>query len=140
MSAYIVNNETISVIAKAFMEYGVDYRADNYNPTPHQLILVNETVKAIAQSLLDANYKSVNARYREEEKTPTAEYTDIEINEGLVFGCLRCFNYQACEIEDYENSLLFYSLQDLEYEITRRLITKAGMVAPWGYGGHNICE
>jgi len=87
VSAYIVNDETISVIVKGFVEYDVDYTADDYRPDRC----------SIGQSLLNQNYKSVNYRYNESTKPHSFQYTNININEGMLLGCIDCYEYQACE-------------------------------------------
>ncbi len=137
MSAYIVDNKTISALAKAFDLYGVKYKAENYNSTnpfgAAWIVDVESMRHDIGQSLLDQNYKSVNARYGEDTETPDFEYEDVEINEGIVHGCIRCYNYQACETDDYFESAIYNSLKNLDYAMYERLIKRAGYNIPWGY-------
>lgn len=141
MSAYICSDETISVIAEAFCRYGVQYNAENYFPTDMQLILVNERVKAIGQSLLDQNYKSVNYRYSEDTETPRFEYKEIGYlsgsnnDLGLIYGCIHNYEYQACETDDFYESELYHSLQRLENEIVERALKQLGYKIVWGYDG-----
>lgn len=66
MSAYIVNDETISVIARGFVDYGVSFSSEDYDPEPQIILNRKQMCSEIGQSLLNANYKSVNARYRED--------------------------------------------------------------------------
>ncbi len=140
MSCNIVSNETISVLAKAFVDYGVDYRADNYHPQKTIIIMMNTLRQEIGQSLLEQNYKSYNYRYREENSVPVFNYTDLEIDEGLVYGCIRDFCYQASENPDWEHSDCYYSLKDLQEQLLKRLLKKAGQKAPYGYGGFDLLE
>lgn len=134
MSAYIVNNETLSVIVDAFMTYDVDFDADDYRaPTPRGCLVDRmEKRLAIGQSLLNANYKSVNYRYG--ENTPPARfiYKPVRIDPGIVFGCVRCFMYQACEPDDWEDSKLAWSLRCLQTELLRKLLDECGYEKPWG--------
>lgn len=132
MSAYIVSNKTISAIAKAFAAYGTVYRASNYNPKPSIIKTLRSEITDIGQSLLDQNYASVNARYGEETPAPKFFFEDVEINEGVVVGCIKCYIYQACESPDFETSDLYYSLKRLKDRILERLINKAGQEIPWG--------
>lgn len=133
MSAYIVNNETISAIVKGFMTYGVEYEAEGYKKPIQVIIDLQEIRNGIGQSLLDQNYKSVNHRYNEDTKTPEYHYEDVEINEGIVLGCIDCYTYQACETDDYFESLLYHSLIDLKLAMLERFIQEKGYEIPWGY-------
>lgn len=123
MSAYIVNDETISVITKGFVEYDVDYTAEDYRPDRC----------SIGQSLLNQNYKSVNYRYRESEYPHDFHYTDLDINEGMLLGCIDCYEYQACETPDFFNSPIHTCLLRLKQAILEKLIKEKGQEIPWGY-------
>jgi hypothetical protein len=56
-----------------------------------------------------------------------------EVNPGIILGCIECYNYQACETEDYFTSDLYYSLQELKTAMLERYITNEGFDIPWGY-------
>ena len=137
MSAYVVDNKTISAIAKAFETYGVEYKAENLkntNPFGCAWIIDVESLRHdIGQSLLDQNYASVNYRYSEETETPDFKYEDVEINEGIIKGCIDCYDYQACETDDYFKSDIYKSLQKLKEKLLERLISRQGYEVPWGY-------
>lgn len=133
MSAYVVDNKTISAIVKGFEIYGVEYLADNYEVPVQVIINLSEIREGIGQSLLDQNYKSVNYRYDENTQTPKFEYEDVEVNAGTIYGCIQCYNYQACETEDYFESVLYNSLIRLEKAMLERYIEKDGFEIPWGY-------
>lgn len=128
MSCYVCSDETISVLAKAFVEYGV------YYPNWNNGFDTDKLRMDIAENLLLQNYASVNARYEEDEKPHHFIYKDIELNEGLVFGCLKNYDYQACETSDYYSSEIHYAILRLQDKITERLLKKLKMKAPWGYG------
>lgn len=138
MSAYIVNDETISVIVKAFEIYGVSYRSDDYNPRIQVIVDINEIRHSIGQSLVNQNYKSVNYRYSEATLSHKFEYKDVEViknhkvDTGLIVGCIDCYNYQACETKDYFQSELYYSLQSLKTAILERYIKNDGFRIVWG--------
>ena len=137
MSAYVVDNKTISALAKAFELYGVEYKAENLkdtNPFGVNWIVDVESLRHdIGQSLLDQNYVSVNYRYSEETETPDFNYEDVEINEGIVKGCIDCYTYQACETRDFFETDLYKSLVRLKDKLLDRLISKNGYETPWGY-------
>ena len=136
MSAYVVDNKTISALAKAFERWEVKYKAENYinTNTSSVFIDVGKLIHDIGQSLLDQNYKSVNYRYNEDTPTPNFKFEDVEIDEGIVYGCIRCYNYQACETDDYYESEIYKSLERLKAKMLERLIRKCGMdTEGWGY-------
>lgn len=140
MSAYIVSNETITVIATAFVEYGVKF----YDGEIHEAQLLyskSGLIKGIGQSLLQTNYDSVNYRYRENTECPEfIPVEGLEINEGIVYGCIRCYNYQACELEDWEICQVKKSLDILENKLLERLIKRAGQKCEWGYDGVSLFD
>lgn len=148
MSAYICDNKTISAIAKGFEQYKTsrfEYEAENYKPSKGLggmgfIFEVRDNEQAIGQSLLEQNYASVNYRYGEEEEVPKFEYEDVHIDEGIVYGCIRCFEYQACETPDYNTSQMHKSLLRLKDELLCRLLKKNGMKAPYGYDGLDVLE
>lgn len=141
MSAYIVSNKTISLIARAFNDYGVPYHAENYDPSDSWIggcmafIDSQKLTESIGQSLLDQNYKSVNYRYGEDEETPKFEYENVDeyiTDLGAIIGCIRCYNYQACETPMYETTDLYESLMNLKEKIYERAIKRLGYEEPWG--------
>lgn len=140
MSAYIVDNKTISAIAKAFDRYHVDYAAEDYERPIQIIINVRELRQGIGQSLLNQNYRSVNYRYNEDTEVPVFEYEDVHIDEGIVYGCIQCYEYQACETSDYYESQLHYSLVRMKSKLTERLLKRCVLAAPYGYDGFNILE
>ena len=135
MSAYIVSNETISAIAKAFDTYGADYKAEDYERPIQIIIDLNELRRGIGQSLLNQNYASVNYRYNENIEVPVFEYEDVDIDEGIVYGCIQCYEYQACETDDYYDSQIHISLKFLKNALLKSLLRKNGLTARWGYDG-----
>ena len=134
MSAYIVDNKTISAIVKGFEVYGATYEAEDFI-SPMQAFIKEKGVKeGIGQLLLNQNYKSVNYRYNEDEKAPDFKYEDVEINEGILFGCIKCYEYQACETKDYFKSYIHVSLNRLKNAMLKKMIEEKGQKMPWGYG------
>ena len=141
MSAFIVNKQTIDVIVKGFEVYNVRYDAENYKPLAGFIIDAQEMRNRIGQSLLDQNYESVNYRYRENVRPPKYEYEDLpfrEFNEGLLCGCIDCFEYQACETENYFTSQMHFSLQEVKNKMLERYIENAGQDIPWGYSSPSL--
>ena len=144
MSCFICNVETISVIVKGFTDLcyngrHAQYRADDYADLKQSIISDLQIMRdAIGQSLLNQNYNSVNCRYAEDTKPPKFQYVDIDINEGILYGCIKCYEYQACESDDYFKSKIHFSLVRLQELIIKRLLKKAGQESPYGYNGYNM--
>lgn len=137
MSAYIVSHETISVLVKAFEIYGVDYKAENINNDLNKK-------KRIGQSLLDQNYASTNIGYSEKELnsfiTPEFIYKDLDVDAGIIYGCIQCYEYQACETDDYFESKLHFSLMRLKDAMLKRYIRNENLKIPYGYNGYDVGE
>lgn len=135
MSAYVVSHETISVLVKAFEIYGVDYKAENINNDLNKK-------KRIGQSLLDQNYASTNIGYSEKELnsfiTPEFIYKDLDVDAGMIYGCIQCYEYQACETDDYFESKLHYSLMKLKDAMLKRYIRNENLEIPYGYNGYDV--
>lgn len=137
MSAYVVSHETISVLVKAFEIYGVDYKAENINNDLNKK-------KRIGQSLLDQNYASTNIGYSEKELnsfiTPEFIYKDLDVDAGTIYGCIQCYEYQACETDDYFESKLHFSLMRLKDAMLKRYIRNENLKIPYGYNGYDVGE
>lgn len=122
MSCYVVDKKVIDLMVSWIMNHNIEYKAENYHYDGYMGILfdVNEMSNAIGQSLLDANYDSVNYRYDDDKKAPTYEYSPDacldsvanETYEADVYSAIQEYNYQACETDTYFESELYHSLQD----------------------------
>lgn len=139
MSCYVVSDKTISVIAKAFVIYGVDFKDKSYQLDDFDLILVNGRFPKIGKCLLRQNLLSYYARYQDEktlkhidEEVEKFKYEDVELNPGLIYGCIECYDYQACETKGYETSQIHYSLMRLKDKVARKFIEQNGYEIPWG--------
>lgn len=133
MSAYIVSDNTIHAIVKGFMQYNVEFEAEGYKKPIQIIINYQEWGDGIGQALLEQNYRSVNYRYNEETETPKYNYKDVEINEGVLLGCIQCYNYQASETADYFESAVYESLLRLKDAMLERMIQAKGYEIGWGY-------
>ena len=133
MSAYIVNRETIHAIVKGFELYNAEFKAENYQKPIQIIINMKELRDGIGQALLNQNYKSVNYRYSDDMPTPTYTYKDVKINEGILYGCIECYIYQACETRDFFESDLYRSLLRLKDRMLESMIQEKGHEMPWGY-------
>lgn len=68
--------------------------------------LTPETASAVGQILVDANAKSIEARY-EEDESRIYEYNaprTLSWNPVEIMSACSCYDYQSCESDDYETS------------------------------------
>lgn len=143
MSCYVVDKKVIDLMVSWIFDH-IEYKAENYHYEGYMGILldVNEMRNAIGQSLLDANYDSVNCRYDENRKAPTYEYSEDALQESLkngtyqadVYSAIQEYNYQACETENYFESELYHSLQDAKESMLVGLLRQQCPKADgWGF-------
>ena len=138
MSAYIVSNKTIDAII---------YGARTWNrTTPLNGINVWSNPDEVGQMLLDQNYASVNYHYGEDEKAPRYHFPisdmaqfgilmldeDVTFTLGEVYGCVRCYRYQACETPDWNENPVKWWLDSLEGELTSAAFQRLHEDIPWG--------
>lgn len=144
MSCYVVDKKVIDLMVSWIMNHNINYKAENYHYEGYMGILfdVNEMSNAIGQSLLDANYDSVNYRYDEDKKAPTYEYSPDacldsvanETYEADVYSAIQEYNYQACETDNYFESELYHSLQDAKESMLVGLLRQKCPTADgWGF-------
>lgn len=127
MSAYLVSDETINVIAWGLVNYGVSI----YGVTPQ--ILVDKTAQLNGEALLKQNYKSLAARYGDDETPHNYTFSrPKEYNEGILLGCVKCYMYQSCETDDWMECDIRKSLMRLQYKMLHKMIESKGMDIPWG--------
>lgn len=143
MSCYVVDKKVIDLMVSWIFGHN-DYKAENYHYDGYGGILldVNEMRNAIGQSLLDANYDSVNCRYDENRKAPTYEYSEDALRESCkngtyqadVYSAIQEYNYQACETENYFESDLYRTLQNVKEDMLVRLLRQKCPTADgWGF-------
>lgn len=140
MSAYIVDNRTIDIIVDGMAAFDVYVVIDGRVLRPRTSDTDRQTV---GQMLLDQNYASVNARYNEAAKATEYKRALPQYVRGLsgfqsvkalnvLTGCASNYEYQACETDDWKGSPLHCALCNLEYEVLRKLLDRAGMPNCWG--------
>lgn len=144
MSCYVVKNKVIDLMVSWIMSRGIQYKAENYHYEGFMGVLfdVNEMANAIGQSLLDANYDSVNYRYDENRKAPNYKYSEDACLDSVangtyeadVYSAIQEYNYQACETDNYFESELYHSLQDAKESMLVLLLKQQCPKADgWGF-------
>jgi len=148
MSCYIVSTYQIDLMVKAAMEGLQDARI---SPAPHatkkwnyggsfsfydgksRVEITRDNANEIGQMLLDANYASVNARYKEADLSPKYTYKDprqcLTIPELLK--CIDNYKYQACEFENWETCKARMFCNSL-FKSTATMVD-GYEAAPWGF-------
>ena len=146
MSCYILENESLSVIVKAFEIYHVEFQAERFKgfkKTLNPIYDINEMRREMGQALLDVNCKSFNYRYNESEEYKF-QYIDPvimkngKIDTGLILGCIESYEYQSCEIPEYYDSILHISLCNLKEAMLRRYIKQDGLEVGWAQIGGKL--
>ena len=109
MSAFVVDDMHIRYLVQAGSVYGVNYyqpdetaNASGYQQIPTRL---NETT--ICRKLLTQNYRSVEYRYQEPaEEVPAIRYQPVMLpmTPVQVIKACDCYDYQACETPDYDQT------------------------------------
>lgn len=172
MSCYVVSEKTVTAICEGLRRFnigisnpnGKEYcRADYWDEEDeishgyfkwlsamHEEDIksprTGEGFEACGQALVNMNYRSVNARY-EENEVPHAfkpaynmKRTEVgnfrqEYNEAEILGAIRCYEYQSCECEEYRRSGIPDALKRLTMEIAMSLAKdRYGDSDGMGYG------
>ena len=160
MSAYIVTDKTITAICEGLRRYnigidnphGKEYRREDYYDESYDIsngyfawlnAMHEDDIKsprtgkgfdACGQALVNMNYKSVNARYDENDEPhkfqPTYNMKSGTISgmtfreqydEAQILGAIRCYEYQSCECKEYYDSGIPAALKRLTYRIAESL-------------------
>lgn len=126
MSVYVVNEGVIDCLVKAFRIYDVEYRSENYTPSPSIIVNLNKYRNEIGQSLLNCNIDAYNARYNENNEYPEYKYREVRVNPGQILDSIVEYSYQCSEVLDSENLKLKYTLDTLKMRMLQRFIANAG--------------
>lgn len=112
MSAFICETAMFQYLVAAIRRFKAHPRAD----LPDEL----------GQTLVDANYASVNGRYGKDDDAPEFRYEhafdEIALDPLQVIKSAHCLEYQSCELESWEGTEAC--------RIIRRLISRAATHLP----------
>jgi hypothetical protein len=100
MSAWICSDLHINTLAAYAARHAIKFvhKGEHISCALHP--------QSIATMLLAENYRSVNARYSETESATIAYVAEPELPDP--YGMLKlvdCYDYQACECEDYDTTM-----------------------------------
>lgn len=117
MSAFVVSDKHISAMIQTVTMSG---RASYYwNGERHDM---RGQRQEIGQKLLDENYRSVNARYSDSDEPHqfVMQRVDRVSMVQLIKAC-HCYNYQACETNDWNETEAHAIVKGIEAYAVRRL-------------------
>lgn len=128
MSAFVVSDNHINTL----VTFGKLHRCRVYigNPTTHLDFF--DQPDLIARILYKANVDSVNYRYREHEPAASFKYKTAGVYAKpieIIKAC-DCFDYQACEVPDYDNTAAAKLIDSVRRAAIRALPGYDG--ASWG--------
>lgn len=131
MSVYILNDKEISVIVEGIINYSVN--ASVFSKHNSIMIDLNELRHDVGQALLNQNYDSYNNRYSEENKPREFRFdrTAIHYNNGQLLRCIDSYEYQCSESEEYYNSVIHQTMNQLKYNMLKHYIKKEGYEIGW---------
>ena len=132
MSAFIVNDKTITAIVQAMQQAEFSNWLNGHSARTEPQI--------VGQMLLDQNYRSVNYRY-DENDAPRRFKMAYKINKdgyrdyydfGETYGSICCYMYQACETPDWVGSDIYFMLCHLKDDLAEKMINELGYEYCWG--------
>lgn len=135
MSCHVVSDLTISAIvaAMAHTDFEPASLKDEksgvkYNPATCGQI--------VGQMLLDANYASANEYYGKHTRAHEFKLTQKQDGKpftlGEKYGCIECYEYQACQQPGYDNSEIRGALDYAKDDLARKMLKKLGEEFVWG--------
>lgn len=136
MSAYVMNDDEFNIMMSYFVKpiQGIDDGAYLKFSNGGYEYLTMQNVAEVAKVLQAQNVASVNERYGEDEKsTYTFEYIPEAHKRpmGNIIGALDCYEYQASEASDWENTLAFDIINRLRKHLLKQLAEDDGTYT-WG--------
>lgn len=137
MSAFICSDLHINTLASFAAQRRLKLVFNN------ALIDCEESPARVAGLLYTANVESVNQRYNEDEPSDTFAYREVDPlpSPVVIAKSCYCFNYQACEVDDYEKTVAYAITNLIAHEALS--LTKYNSIeelknsreyaaAPWG--------
>jgi hypothetical protein len=132
MSAYIVSNNHINLIASYFADHrhgeGLWCELDG---SYGYLSPLDGTAEKLAHILFDENVRSVNARYTEAQ---SPEFNYVYLSQARryyspeeIARALDCLEYQLCETDDYRQSKAWELMCAMRKDLLDGLAMKAGV-------------
>jgi len=133
MSAYMVSDNHIH----ALVGYMIRERIIYYPNDNARMAVTADNAEEVGQILVDENYRSVNQRYQERTeghfgKAPTYKFKGVRIlpDALAMLKACNCYEYQAGENDDWEQSVAYKIVNAIKEHAIRKLPGYDD--APWG--------
>lgn len=135
MSAYIMNDDEINTIVSYFVPTGAAEDGAWLRLGETEWNYLNrENAPKVAAILMAENVRSVNAKYGDNEANPYVfEYLPKahDRERGNIIGALDCYEYQACETDDWHTSLAHEIVQGFRKHLLKVIAESEGTYT-WG--------
>lgn len=121
MSAFIVSDKLLNVILTMAVVKNASYY---WKPNNMRVDISRKNASEIGQKLLDENFRSVNYRYRENDKAERFEYRAVRSDDYSavdVLKAINCLDYQSCETDDWSESEAWAILDGIKDTMIRNL-------------------
>jgi hypothetical protein len=126
MSAFVVSDKHInSILSYANRDSYSGLIRDQNDET--YSFKCTEDLNKLAQVLLDQNIRSVNYRYDEDEKSPEIKFKfepnpfGKPLSPVQILKACSCYDYQACETEDYNETFAYKIIDHIRHMAIRNL-------------------
>lgn len=134
MSAYIMNDNEIDTIVSYFLGSITGEGAWVRLGEGEWDYLTKGNADKVAAILMAENVRSVNAKYRENVTNPYVFKFDPTASRrpiGNIIGALDCYEYQACETDDWHTSLAHEIVGGLRKHLLK-VIAESDGTYTWG--------
>ena len=136
MSAYIMNDDEINTIVSYFLNPNNAYGEGAWLRLGESEWnnLNRDNAPKVAAILKAENIRSVNAKYGENDNPAYVFEYDRNAYKrpmGNIIGALDCYEYQACETDDWHESLAHEIVQGLRKHLLKTLAEADGTYT-WG--------
>lgn len=118
MSAFIVSDNTINAV----LGFADKYDLDDFDCGD---------LSALGQILVDANYRSTNYRYGEDDTPHSFVHARYTVPATTALQHLACIEYQLCEPKDWETTQAFRLCARLRKNMVGRLLSELGAEHAW---------
>jgi hypothetical protein len=125
MSAFLCSDLHINTLAAFAKEHNIYVY---YNGA-----VIDNEPQRIAAILYTANVEAINERYRQDGDSSTFTYKPVgvsKIKPVVIIKLCHCFDYQACEVDNYEATVAHFIMQAIIGAACR--ILPGYEAAPWG--------
>lgn len=136
MSAYIMNDDEINTIVSYFLDPNAAYGEGAWLRLGESEWnnLNRDNAPKVAAILKAENIRSVNAKYGENDNPAYVFEYDRNASKrdiGEIIGALDCYEYQACETDDWHLSLAHEIVQGLRKHLLKTIAEERGTYT-WG--------